>query len=174
MYRLGGHRALIAAVLLSLTAPAAAAPACSPTAERPYVCDVGEPRTLTAAEIDRLVEIDGSIRAVVARIGYPDLMQVQKVDVEAPWYNWEVRAYYREFDQMLAFGRAFILDSPRVSMLRYQGPLPGSHAAPRLTTAASTDGSSADAARTAEAAALRAEAAVARMETALERSLGKR
>ncbi len=173
MHQLAGHRALIAAVLVLVTAPVQAAPACSPTAERPYVCDVGAPRTLTAGEIDRLVEIDGSIRAVVARIGMPDLMQVQKVDVEAPWYNWEVRAYYRELDQMLAFGRAFILDSPRVSMLRYQGPLPRAHAAPQLAVA-NADGSSADAARTAEAAALRAEAAVVRMETALERSLGKR
>ncbi len=126
-----GRRFIPMAVVFCLATPmlALSAPDCRPSPERPYVCDIGEPRTLTPVELERLVETDAALRATIARIGYPDLVQVQKIKVEAPWLNWEVRVYYRDFDQMMAFGRAFVLGDPKVSLMRYQGPIPPAMAA---------------------------------------------
>ncbi|MFM7142571.1 MAG: hypothetical protein ACKO2K_11730 [Alphaproteobacteria bacterium] len=100
-------------------------PDCEPqTGERPYVCDVGLPRPLTPLEFRRLLTRNGAIRRHVGRIGLPDYAEIQKVAVDSPWRPEEIRLYYLDFDRMYSFGRAMILESPEVSILRYQGPIP--------------------------------------------------
>ena len=49
---------------------------------------------------------------------------MQQVLVDAPWLGWELRTYYRKYDKMFVYGRAFILGNPEISLLRHQGPIP--------------------------------------------------
>ncbi len=112
---------------LAVPAAASTAPArgCRrPQADRPYVCDVGEPRPLSRQSFERIFEVDNAVRAAVARIGMPDYAELQKIDVNDPWVGWELRLYYRDYDKMLIFGRAMIIGNPRVSLLRHEGPIP--------------------------------------------------
>lgn len=92
--------------------------------ERPYVCDIGPAEPLSMASFVQMIQDDSAIRATVARIGMPNAVEVQRVLVNAPWVNYEVRTYYRDYDRMYVFGRAFILGNPEVSLLRHEGPIP--------------------------------------------------
>ena len=121
--------------------------------ERPYVCDVGPPKPLSMRSFKDVLARDGAVRAVVRRIGMPYAVEVQRVRVEDPWYSWELRAYYPEYDRMYAFSRAFILGVPEVSLLRYEGRIPRDRW--RSTTVVETTYAGGDA----EGAAARAERA---------------
>ena len=92
--------------------------------ERPYVCDVGAPTSLSMRSFKEVLERDGAVRALVRRIGMPYAVEMQRVRVEDPWYTYELRAYYPKYDRMYAFGRAFILGVPEVSLMRYEGKIP--------------------------------------------------
>ncbi len=92
--------------------------------ERPYVCDVGAPQPLSMRSFKEMLANDGAVRALVRRIGMPYAAEVQRVRVEDPWYTYELRTYYPKYDRMYAFGRAFILGVPEVSLMRYEGPIP--------------------------------------------------
>lgn len=103
-------------------------PDCIPNSfERPYVCDVGAPRVISPRAFRDVIRHNDAIRRHVRRVGYPDLVEVQKVYVDSPWTTEEFRLYYREIDRLFAFSRAFILDVPEVSLMRYQGPIPDDH-----------------------------------------------
>lgn len=92
--------------------------------ERPYICDVGPPKPLSMRSFKEVLAHDSAVRAVVRRIGMPYAVEMQRVRDESPWYSWELRAYYPNYDRMFAFSRAFILDVPEVSLLRYEGKIP--------------------------------------------------
>jgi len=92
--------------------------------ERPYVCDVGPPQALSARSFKEVLSNDGAVRALVRRIGMPYAVEMQRVRVEDPWYTYELRAYYPAYDRMYAFGRAFILNVPEVSLMRFEGKIP--------------------------------------------------
>lgn len=94
--------------------------------ERPYVCDVGPPRPVSMRSFKEILANDGAVRALVRRIGMPYAVEIQRVRVEDPWYTFEVRTYYPAYDRMYAFGRAFILNVPEVSLMRYEGKIPRS------------------------------------------------
>ncbi|HEY8516969.1 MAG TPA: hypothetical protein VIS07_15780 [Candidatus Binatia bacterium] len=130
-------------------------PCDTPDPERPYVCDIGPPRPLSMRSFREVLANDQAIRALVKRIGMPYAVEVQRVRVEDPWYSWEVRAYYPEYNRMFAFGRAFILGVPEVSLLRYEGPIPPDRRWPAVTR---IGGDAEDAAARAERAAAEAEA----------------
>jgi hypothetical protein len=101
---------------------------------------------------------DGAVRALVRRIGMPYAVEMQRVRVEDPWYTWEVRAYYPAYDRMYAFGRAFILNVPEVSLMRYEGKIPRNRWKTAVLTTSATVGTDADsAAARAELAAEEAE-----------------
>ena len=136
-------------------------PECQPnTRERPYVCDVGEPRPLSTRSLERVLASNGAVRQTVQRIGMPDWAEIQKVVTDAPWTNYEIRLYYRDYNRMYSFGRAFILDSPAVALLRYQGPLPpGKFAASPIQPVADANSEALRAERAAEEAEARAEKA---------------
>ena len=95
----------------------------------------------------------------------PDAVELQRVLVNDPWLGYEFRAYYREYDQMYVFGRAFILGNPEVTLLRHQGPIPESWLARRRPVQ-----TEADAARRADEAADRAEAIADRAERLADRA----
>jgi hypothetical protein len=134
---------------------------CTPfSPERPYVCDIGAPRPLSYRSFQQVLTQNDAILAQVRRIGMPDWAEIQKVATEAPWTNYEIRLYYRDYDRMYAFGRAFILDRPEIALLRYQGPIPpGKFAAVQVVSASD-----------AEMEALRAERAAADAEARAERA----
>lgn len=135
-------------------------PDCTPTtAERPYVCDVGDPQPVSMRSFRNILAHNDAVRAVVARLGFPDWVELQRVSVEAPWASYEIRTYYRDLNHMYAFGRAFLLDLPQVALVRYQGPIPASKlASPALSSRPAG----------AEEEALRAEQAAARAEELAE------
>ena len=136
---------------------------CTPTSpERPYVCDVGAPKPISTRTFRDILGKNKAIRDTVARIGFPDYAEMQRVDVESPWASFEIRTYYREYKRMFAYGRAFLLDRPTVALMRYQGPLPKGFfdAAPIPASALSTP----------EQDALRAERAAAEAEQDADRA----
>lgn len=125
--------------------------------ERPYVCDVGPPTSLSMRSFKEVLARDGSVRALVRRIGMPYAVETQRVRVEDPWYTWELRAYYPKYDRMYAFGRAFILGVPEVSLMRYEGPIPRERWRETVVTASAIGGDAESAAARAERAAEEAE-----------------
>jgi hypothetical protein len=131
--------------------------------ERPYVCDIGPPQPLSMRSFKEVLARDGAVRALVRRIGMPYAVEMQRVRVEDPWYTWELRAYYPTYDRMYAFGRAFILGVPEVSLMRYEGPIPPDRWRTATTTVSAPRGD-------AEAAALRAEQAAAEAEALADRA----
>ncbi len=130
-----------------------------PNPERPYVCDIGKPKPLSLRSFKEILRNDAALRAVVQHIGMPYAAEIQQVRVEDPWYSWELRTYYPEYDRMYAFSRAFILGVPEISLLRYEGPMPYD----RLQIAA-LPGDAERAAERAERAAAEAEALADRAE----------
>ena len=128
--------------------------------ERPYVCDVGAPKPLSMRGFREILAHDSAVRAVVRRIGMPYAAEMQRVRAESPWFTWELRTYYPSYDRMYAFSRAFILDVPEVSLLRFEGKIPRDRwktvAAVQQTTYA-TGGDAEGAAARAERAADEAE-----------------
>jgi len=92
--------------------------------ERPYVCDVGPPTALSMRSFKEMLATDSALRAVVRRIGMPYAAEMQRVRTESPWYSWELRTYYPDYDRMYAFARAFILGTPEISLLRFEGKIP--------------------------------------------------
>ena len=125
--------------------------------QRPYICDIGQAEPLSMASFVQLVQDDSAIRAMVARIGMPDAAELQRVLVNDPWLSYEIRTYYRDYDRMYVFGRAFILGNPQISLLRHEGPIPASWLASRAPIDA-------------DAEALRAEEAAARAEAVADRA----
>ena len=148
------------------------------TAQRPYVCDIGPAEPLSKESFNGLLRKDAAMRATVARIGMPDAVELQKVLVNDPWADSEVRLYYRKYDRMYVFGRAFILGNPEVSHLRHQGPIPASWLASRRPAerlpAPSTENASdvleEQDVRRAEASATRAEEWAAQVEALADRA----
>jgi hypothetical protein len=125
--------------------------------ERPYVCDVGEPKPLSLESFEQIFQVDGAVRATVARIGMPNYAELQKIDAPDPWVTYELRTYYLDYNKMIVFGRAMILGNPQISLLRHEGPIPADKLALLTVGPVTAQGSAADAARRAEDAANRAE-----------------
>lgn len=122
--------------------------------ERPYICDIGPPQPVSMRTFRQILRDDKAVRALVRRVGMPYAVEMQHVRVGDPWYVWELRAYYPRYNRMFAFGRAFILNVPEISLLRYEGPIPPERRWPAVVQA-SVPG---DAAARAERAAAEAEA----------------
>jgi len=125
--------------------------------ERPYVCDVGPPTSLSMRSFKEVLASDGAVRALVRRIGMPYAVETQRVRVEDPWYTWELRAYYPKYDRMYAFGRAFILGVPEISLMRYEGRIPRDRWRETIVTASAIGGDGDSAVARAERAAEEAE-----------------
>jgi len=131
-----------------------------PDPERPYVCDIGPPQPLSLRSFREILTNDAAVRAVVRRIGMPYAVEMQRVRVEDPWYTWEIRTYYPDYNRMYAFSRAFILGVPEVSLLRYEGPIPLDRRWPAVVTVAGD----------ADSALARAERAAAEAEALADRA----
>jgi hypothetical protein len=170
----GGWAALVTALFVTVAVDGVCAaeaeeslgytgrPECQPvTRERPYLCDVGKPRPISTRSFGHVLAKNGALRATVRRIGMPDWAELQKVATAAPWTNYEVRIYYRDYDRMYSFGRAFILDQPQIALLRYQGPIPPGKFPPEAGVVALAD---------ADSEALRAERAAEEAEARAERA----
>jgi hypothetical protein len=135
---------------------------CNNSPERPYVCDIGTPRVLSRREFAEVLDKNSALRETVKRIGKPDRAEIQRVRVREPWSPWEVRTYYEDLDRMFIYGRAYILGSPVITILRHESRIP------RAQIARGGGGGAAD--RAAQAAAARAAAAAERSAAAAERT----
>jgi hypothetical protein len=152
-------------VAVSASGVGYAALGCVPDeAERPYICDVGDPKPLSLQSFRQIFEVDSAVRATVARIGMPNYAEIQKIDVNDPWVSYELRTYYVDYNKMMVFGRAMILGNPQVSLLRHEGPIPPDKLAMLTVGTVTAHGSAADAARRAEDAAALAENEAVRAE----------
>ncbi|MDG1959451.1 MAG: hypothetical protein P8K76_11945 [Candidatus Binatia bacterium] len=134
---------------------------CQNSPERPYVCDIGSPRVLSKREFAEVLDKNSALRETVTRLGKPDRAEIQKVRVREPWSPWEVRTYYEDLDRMFIYGRAYILGSPVITILRHESRIP-------RTQMARGGGTAAD--RAAQGAAERAAAAAERSAAAAERT----
>lgn len=133
-----------------------------PGPERPYVCDVGEARPLSMRSFREVLSTNDAAQAVVQRLGYPDRAELQRVSVGDPWLGWEIRTYYFSLDRMMVFGKAFVLDRPEISKLRYAGRIPPAKWAQLVVRNQPWD-------QLADAAAVRAEQAAADADRAADR-----
>lgn len=97
---------------------------CGNNPDRPYVCDIGGPRTLSMQGFDEVLEKNGALRATVARLGKPDRAEIQRIRVREPWTQWELRTYYRSLNRMFVYGRAYVLGSPEITLLRHESRIP--------------------------------------------------
>lgn len=134
---------------------------CGNNPERPYVCDIGTPRVLSSRDFSEVLGKNAALRETVKRLGKPDRAEVQKVRVREPWSQWEVRTYYEDLDRMFIYGRAYILGSPVITILRHESRIPRPPVGRPGTDPV---------ARSAEAAAIRAAAAAERSAAAAERT----
>ena len=144
---------------------------CGNNPDRPYVCDIGAPRVLNPREFVEVVDKNQALRETVKRLGKPDRAEIQKVRVREPWSQWEVRTYYNDLDRMFVYGRAYILGSPVITILRHESRIPTTE-----TALAPADLAAQSAAAQAAAAAERSAAAAektARLAQALADDAGE-
>ncbi len=86
-------------------------------ARRPYIVEIGDPRPLTKAQLEREMRLNSDLRDYIGYYGFPEVP-------DAPWDAYEVRLYYLRRRQEVAFGRAFV--APTVTdfgVLKYLGPI---------------------------------------------------
>lgn len=95
---------------------------------RPYIAEVGPPKALTRAQFDKEVVVNSDLRSWVRNYGYPDVAEYQRVVPEYGWSDYEIRLYYFERDQELAFGRVafspYAAPGPMIGdigLTKYQG-----------------------------------------------------
>jgi hypothetical protein len=134
---------------------------CGNNLERPYVCDIGAPKVLSKQEFIEVLGKNEALRETVKRLGRPDRAEIQKVRVRDPWSQWEVRTYYEDLDRMFVYGRAYILGSPVITILRHESRIPRAQMALAAPDAADL---------AAESAAVRAAAAAERSAAAAEKT----
>ena len=79
---------------------------------------------MSLRSFNEVLSTNSAVREVVQRLGYPDRAELQRISVDDPWLGWEIRTYYFSLDRMMVFGRAFVLDRPEISKLRYIGRIP--------------------------------------------------
>lgn len=77
-----------------------------PAVDRPEIMEVGDPILITrktlASEMRRNVELRDWVRLY----GAPDYAEVQEIQIDPPFADYEVRLYYLRRNAYLAFGRA--------------------------------------------------------------------
>lgn len=168
---------------------------------RPYITEVGPPRTINRVRLDKEMQLNSDLASWIRDYGYPDVAEVQDVVPQYGWSDYEIRIFYIDRNQELAFGRVsffpFIRDRSFVDnygLIKFQGPLQSENRGRVLASArigCGNEDNSLDrilaaaerserAATMAEKAALRAmqsaeraEAAVNRMEVGFTQSLRK-
>jgi len=119
------------------------------------------------------IEMNGNkeLSSHIKHRGYPDLAQRWTLDSRWPWESYIVRLFYLGQRTEIAFGRAFVLETHRLGLMRYRRPMSDEMAAevrrylasaPKLTDEdllGDPGQSKGDPADRAEAAARRAEVA---------------
>jgi hypothetical protein len=97
---------------------------------RPYITEVGSPRVIDRARFDREVAVNTDLRSWVQNYGYPDVAEIQTVVPQFGWSDYEVRTYYFDRNQELAFGRVSFFPAQvdegwiqDYGLIKYQGAL---------------------------------------------------
>jgi hypothetical protein len=112
MTRLAKRLSLVGLGIL-LTAGWATAGELRTPSYRPYIVEVGPPRTISRQQLDKEMYLNSDLRSWIRNYGYPDVAEIQAVVPEYGWSDYEIRTYYLDRDQELAFGR--------IAFMPYQG-----------------------------------------------------
>ncbi len=105
--------------------PAAAEVRRERTERRPYITEVGEPRSIGPAALQREAEKASDMRDFFLRHGSPDYAEVQEIAPEWPWESYEIRTYYMHWNLEVTFGRVLFSEAmPDLGLLKFQGEIP--------------------------------------------------
>ncbi len=89
---------------------------------RPYIIEIGQPKAIGSRALDQERKRDSDLRYYMEYYGWPDYAEVQEIEPDIPWEDYEVHIYYLDRNLEIAFGRAIV--SPGVQdlgVLKYQG-----------------------------------------------------
>lgn len=137
MKRLGAT-ALAAVVGGMLTVRAAGADL-RPSVHRPSLIEVGDPKMVDRSALRKEMELISDLKDHVARHGWPDYAEVQRVLADDPFGEYEVRVYYIETQREVDF--THVDAAPwlkEFGIKRYEGPIP-TETLGRLLTAVPLD-----------------------------------
>jgi hypothetical protein len=96
-----------------------------PALTRPDLMEVGDPTLITRETLRREMRRNAELGEYILTYGYPDYAEVQRIQVEEPLADYEVRLYYLDRERELAFARVNV--APTVvsyGIRRFEGPIP--------------------------------------------------
>jgi len=106
-----------------------------PSATETGVVEIGAPRLIGRAALEREMRGDSALSDHIRQYGWPDYAELQEIDVQEPFAAYEVHIYYIDRNRELVFGHVFVSPSLRdFGVLKYDGPL-RSETRARLLTA---------------------------------------
>jgi len=76
--------------------------------EDPYrvgVVEIGDPVLLTYEQLTREMSLNGEMREYIDSYGRPDYAEAQRIEIDEPFYPYEVRLYYLDGNRYAVFGR---------------------------------------------------------------------
>lgn len=160
--------------------------------DRPYIVEIGSPKVIDRDRLDDEMALNPDLCEQVNFYGYPDVAEIQRVAPDWPWADYEVRLFYLDSNQKMAFGRTFIAPSLNYGLEKYKGPMspsersriaslakphPGGDVYARAANAAERAAQAAERAATqseaAAKAAERSEAVANKMESSFKQQLRK-
>jgi hypothetical protein len=84
--------------------------------EDPYrvgIVEVGDPVLLTYEQLTREMDRNAEMNEYIRAYGRPDYAEVQRIEMNEPYYPYEVRLYYLDGNRYVVFGRVHV--APTVS-----------------------------------------------------------
>lgn len=123
MKRLGA--AALAATIAGMMSAGVAVADLRPSVHRPSLVEVGDPTMVDRSALRKEMERISDLKDHIARHGWPDYAEVQAVEAEDPFGEYEVRIYYivrqREYDFAWVDAAPWLKD---FGIKRYEGPIP--------------------------------------------------
>jgi len=79
--------------------------------EDPYrvgIVEVGDPVLLTYEQLTREMDLNAEMREYIRAYGRPDYAEAQRIELDEPYYPYEVRLYYLDGNRYAVFGRVHV------------------------------------------------------------------
>jgi hypothetical protein len=79
--------------------------------EDPYrvgINEVGDPVLLTYEQLTHEMDVNGDLRTWINEYGRPDYAEVQRIEMDEPFFPYEVRLYYLDGNRYVVFGRVHV------------------------------------------------------------------
>jgi hypothetical protein len=91
---------------------------------RPEIVEIGEPQPLGSKGLGHESKLNTDLGIYLDHYGWPDYAEIQEIEPENPWADYEVRIYYLKRDRELAFGRVFVAPWMKdFGVIKYQGTM---------------------------------------------------